>query len=91
MNGFADNLRDEVLEAFNRLARGDFSFRAQGLIAVPLARACQGLTGAMQTVKEASDQISSGAVQVSESSSSLPMARRNRPRLSRKFRHRWLK
>lgn len=71
MNGFADNLRDEVLEAFNRLAQGDFSFRAKGLIASPLAKACQGLTSAMQTVQDASDQISSGSAQVSETSSSL--------------------
>ena len=71
MNGFADNLRDEVLEAFNRLANGDFSFRARGLIATPLDRACQGLTRAMQTVREASDQISSGSAQVAETSTSL--------------------
>ncbi|SDZ95217.1 Methyl-accepting chemotaxis protein [Desulfuromusa kysingii] len=71
LNSFADNLRDEVLEAFNRLAHGDFSFQAKGLIAVPLANACQGLTGAMHTVQDASDQISSGAIQVSETSSSL--------------------
>jgi len=71
LNSFADNLRDEVLEAFNRLAQGDFSFQAKGLIAAPLANACQGLTEAMHTVKEASDQISSGAIQVSETSSSL--------------------
>ncbi len=71
MNRFADNLQDEVLEAFNRLARGDFSFKASGLIAAPLDKACLGLTAAMQTVQEASDQISSGSVQVSETSSSL--------------------
>ena len=71
MNGFADNLRDEVLEAFNRLANGDFNFKARGLIAAPLDKACQGLTRAMETVREASDQISSGSAQVSETSSSL--------------------
>ena len=71
INAFADNLRDEVLEAFNRLAQGDFSFRAKGLIARPLEKATRGLTTAMQTVQEASDQISSGAIQVSETSSSL--------------------
>ncbi len=71
MNGFADNLRDEVLGAFNHLANGDFSFEAKGLIAAPLAKACQGLTTAMQTVKEASEQIASGATQVAETSSSL--------------------
>ena len=71
LNRFADNLRDEVLEAFNRLADGDFTFQAKGLIAKPLARACQGLTGAMGTVQEASAQIASGAVQVADTSSSL--------------------
>ncbi len=71
LNNFADNLRDEVLEAFNRLAAGDFTFTARGLIAAPLAKATQGLTGTLLTVREASDQISSGAEQVSETSSSL--------------------
>lgn len=71
LNSFADNLRDEVLEAFNRLANKDFSFRAKGLIAAPLEKACQGLTGAMQTVQDASNQISAGSAQVSETSSSL--------------------
>ena len=71
MNRFADNLQDEVLEAFNRLAKGDFSFRASGLISNPLEKACQGLTSAMGTVQEASDQISAGSNQVSETSSSL--------------------
>ncbi len=71
LNSFADNLRDEVLEAFNRLAQGDFSFQAKGLISAPLANACQGLTTSMQTVQDASSQVASGAVQVSETSSSL--------------------
>lgn len=71
MNRFADNLRDEVLEAFNRLARGDFSFNAKGLISEPFSNACRGLTSAMHTVREASEQISSGAAQVAETSSSL--------------------
>ncbi len=71
LNRFADNLRDQVLESFNRLAIGDFTFQAQGLIAKPMARACAGLTDAMQTVQIASSQISSGAVQVADSSSSL--------------------
>lgn len=71
LNRFADNLQDEILEAFNRLAKGDFSFRASGLISNPLEKACQGLTSAMGTVQEASDQISAGSNQVSETSSSL--------------------
>lgn len=71
MNGFADNLRDEVLEAFNRLAAGDFTFQAKGLIAAPLQKACAGLTQVMHTVRCASDEISAGSMQVAESSSDL--------------------
>jgi methyl-accepting chemotaxis protein len=71
LNGFADNLRDEVLEAFNRLAAGDFTFKAKGLISKPLADASYGLTDAMCTVQNASMQISSGAIQVADSSSTL--------------------
>ncbi len=71
LNRFADNLRDEVIEAFNRLARGDFSFEAKGLISQPLKKACDGLTEVMRTVHEASAQISSGAVQVADTSTSL--------------------
>jgi methyl-accepting chemotaxis protein len=71
LNGFADNLRDEVIEAFKRLAAGDFTFEAKGLIAKPLSDACSGLTDAMGTVQTASTQISSGSVQVADSSSTL--------------------
>jgi diguanylate cyclase (GGDEF)-like protein len=38
MDAFADNLQYEVLTAFERLARGDFSFEAKGLIREPLQR-----------------------------------------------------
>ncbi len=71
MNTFADNMRDEVLTAFNRLAEGDFSFKAHGVISKPLANANQGLIESMLQVQEASDQISSGAVQVADSSTTL--------------------
>ncbi|MBW2187525.1 MAG: Cache 3/Cache 2 fusion domain-containing protein, partial [Deltaproteobacteria bacterium] len=39
MDAFADNLQDEVLTAFNRLAEGDFTFEAHGLIRDPLNKA----------------------------------------------------
>ncbi len=38
LDGFADNMRDEVLAAFNCLAKGDFTFEAQGVIRDPLAK-----------------------------------------------------
>jgi PAS domain S-box-containing protein len=38
LDAFADNLQYEILTAFDRLAHGDFSFAAQGLIREPLAQ-----------------------------------------------------
>ena len=38
LDAFADNLQYEILTAFDHLARGDFSFAAQGLIREPLAQ-----------------------------------------------------
>ncbi len=71
MDKFAESLRDEILTAFNRLAEGDFTFAAQGLIKAPLSKANHGLITSMGHVQDASDQITSGARQVSESASSL--------------------
>lgn len=71
LNGFAENLKNEILEAFQRLAAGDFTFVASGLIKKPLEEANRGLIATMGHVQEASNQITSGAVQVADSSSSL--------------------
>ncbi|SHJ45254.1 methyl-accepting chemotaxis sensory transducer [Malonomonas rubra DSM 5091] len=71
MNGFADNLKDEVLEAFNRLAAGDFTFQAKGLISAPLRKACLGLTEVMHTVQCAGEQITTGSQQVAEQGADL--------------------
>jgi methyl-accepting chemotaxis protein len=71
MDAFADNLRDEVLAAFQRLAEGDFTFQATGLIREPLARANQHLNEVMSQLSNAGAQIASGATQVSDSSQSL--------------------
>lgn len=68
LDRFADNLRDEVLTAFERLAAGDFTFKTSGLIREPLARANQALQKTMGQVQNAAQQISAGAVQVAESS-----------------------
>lgn len=65
LDTFADNLQHEILTAFARLAEGDFTFRAKGLIREPLARANARLTELMAQVQEASLQISTGAAQVS--------------------------
>lgn len=71
MDHFADNLQDEVLAAFNRLAEGDFTFKAHGLIREPLSKANDALNDTMAQINIAGSQITSGANQVSDSSQSL--------------------
>ncbi|OEU71755.1 MAG: hypothetical protein BA864_02220 [Desulfuromonadales bacterium C00003093] len=71
MDRFAENLKSEILTAFDRLANGDFTFKATGLIAKPLAQANRGLTQGMQTIQNSSGSIASDAIQVAGTSASL--------------------
>ena len=71
LDHFADMLRDEILEAFQRLAKGDFTFCAQGLIRQPLAAANAALIQIMEQIQNNSDQVAAGAEQVSATSQSL--------------------
>lgn len=74
MNAFADNLQFEILTAFEKLAEGNFTFEAQGLIREPLAKANRALNESMGRVRLAGDQIASGSDQVSDTSQSLSEA-----------------
>jgi methyl-accepting chemotaxis protein len=74
MDAFADNLRDEILTAFQRLAEGNFTFEAQGLIRQPLSQANLALNDSMGQVRIAGDQISAGADQISDTSQALSQA-----------------
>ena len=74
MNAFADSLQFEILTAFEKLAAGDFTFQAQGLIREPLAQANQALNESMGRVRLAGEQIASGSDQVSDTSQSLSQA-----------------
>ncbi|MCD6526062.1 MAG: Cache 3/Cache 2 fusion domain-containing protein [Desulfuromonas sp.] len=71
MDAFADNLQDEILTAFEKLAEGDFTFKAQGLISEPLHKANSSLNDTMTQINTAGNQITSGATQVSDSSQAL--------------------
>ena len=71
MDDFADNLRDEVLGAFNSLAEGDFTFRAKGLIREPLERANASMCELLTRIQTAGEQIASGSAQISDSSQAL--------------------
>jgi len=71
LDAFADNLQGEILTAFEKLAEGDFTFKAQGLIRGPLARTNSRLCEVMGQIQGASRQIAGGAVQIADVSQTL--------------------
>lgn len=71
MDRFAADLNDEILTAFQALAEGNFTFEAQGLIAKPLTRTNQKLSELVMAVQQASHKVSTDAIQVSATSTSL--------------------
>lgn len=71
LDGFADNMKDEVLAAFEALAHGNLTFEATGVIRHPLAKTNAALNDVMGQIQVAGEQIASGSGQVSDSSQSL--------------------
>jgi methyl-accepting chemotaxis protein len=71
LDTFADNLQNEVLAAFERLAAGDLTFEARGVIRDPLARANAALNGVMAQIQTVGEQIAAGSSEVSDASQSL--------------------
>lgn len=71
MDSFADNLEHEVLEAFDRLAHGDFTFEAEGLIKEPLAKANQSLNELVRELLRAANQVESASSEISDASQTL--------------------
>ncbi|MCD4689720.1 MAG: HAMP domain-containing protein [Desulfuromonadaceae bacterium] len=74
MDAFADSLQYEILNAFEHLAKGDFTFEARGMIREPLAQANAALNDSMGKVQQAAEQISAGADQISDASQTLSQA-----------------
>lgn len=71
LDSFADNLQHEVINAFQMLAKGDFTFSAEGLISEPLAQTNQSLNSFMSNIRETGDQVANRSQQISDSSQSL--------------------
>ena len=71
MDQFADRLKNDILTAFKRLAEGDFTFKAEGLIAKPLADTNQAISEIIQNVLQSSQKIAADTLQVSGTSTSL--------------------
>ena len=68
---FADNLQQEVVTAFEKLASGDFTFKAEGVIAAPLAKANAAMNETMAQIRTFGEQIASGSHQISDTSQTL--------------------
>ncbi|SHJ64197.1 methyl-accepting chemotaxis protein [Malonomonas rubra DSM 5091] len=71
MDLFAENLKSEILTAFNRLATGDFTFQAKGLIAKPLSEANQKLSETIKAVQSVSHKVAADSLQVATTSTEL--------------------
>ena len=71
LDAFAENLKNEVLGAFNSLAAGDFTFTAKGLVSAPLSRANAALCDLVAQIQSAGQQIAAGSAQVADGSQSL--------------------
>ncbi len=71
MDSFADNLEHEVLEAFDRLAHGDFTFEAEGLIREPLSKANQSLNELVHELLKAANQVEAASSEISGASQTL--------------------
>jgi methyl-accepting chemotaxis protein len=71
LNRFADNMQNEILAAFTKLAEGDFTFKASGVIREPLAKANTALTEVIAQVRTVVANVSSGSQAVSVSSTQM--------------------
>lgn len=71
MDNFADELQMEVVAAFDKLAAGDLTFEAKGVIREGLQKTNESLNKIMAQINVAGDQITSASAEVSGSSQSL--------------------
>ncbi|MBI5816725.1 MAG: HAMP domain-containing protein [Nitrospinae bacterium] len=71
MDDFADNLQFEVVAAFDKLAEGDLTFDAKGVIRDGLQKTNESLNGLIAQINSSGEQIATGSALISESSQSL--------------------
>lgn len=68
---FAEDLQHEVVAAFDRLAVGDFTFEAEGVIKDGLRVTNENMTGLISQINDAGENIGTSSEQVKESSEIL--------------------
>jgi len=65
VDAFADQLQQEVVAAFEALARGDLTFEARGVIREPLAEANRRLQELMSQLRVVAQQVAAGSQSLS--------------------------
>ena len=71
LDRFAINMKDEVVAAFENLATGNFTFKAQGVIREPLAKANKALNELVAQIKVAAENVFTGSQAMSASSEEM--------------------
>ena len=67
LDQFADNLKNEILLAFEHLGQGDFTFNADGLIKEPLQVVNKSLAGFVGEIQHTGTTVFQGAEKISSS------------------------
>lgn len=73
LDRFADDLKNEILSAFNHLGQGDFTFEAKGLIREPLVKVNAALNELMGTIRESGGQVLGSSERISATSKALAL------------------
>lgn len=71
LDTLAESMEKEILTAFNELANGNFTFKAEGVIRDPLAKANDSLNSLVAQIKVAANNVNSGSQAMSASSEEM--------------------
>jgi methyl-accepting chemotaxis protein len=71
LDAFADDMQHEIVAAFDRLSDGDFTFRANGVIAEGLEKTNTSLKDLIARIKESATQVTQASATVRASSERL--------------------
>jgi methyl-accepting chemotaxis protein len=71
LDSFADHLEHDILHAFKKLAAGDFTFKARGIISSPLQRANEALSTLIANIRSMGNDLNHEATLLAAASEEL--------------------
>jgi len=71
LDSFADHLERDILHAFKKLAAGDFTFKARGIISAPLEQANQALSTLIANIRSIEHDLNGEATHLAAASEEL--------------------